>query len=140
MITSEVATFPYLGEIPPQDALPAEENEGGEEDEDDEDDAADESDEDRRKSKTRKSKVEEDQKDDAQTADAQANRKRGRPPKVFTPLEARLYNILKAMRRIKNQADEPMILSFERLPDRAVLPGYYDEIRNPMCMDVVRAR
>lgn len=147
LITSEESTFPFLGEIPPQDDIPGNQKGGGDEEEEDEDSASggDESEdgEGRRKSKVRnrtKVKAEEGAKDDDKAAvEAEAKKKHARPPKVFTPLEARIYNILKGMRRPRNQAGELMANAFDRLPDRVVMPGYYEEIKSPMAIDILKA-
>lgn len=86
-----------------------------------------------------KVKTEEGSKEDAQAvADSEFRKKTGRPPKVFTPLEARIYNILKGMRRPKNESDEPIANAFDRLPDRGIMPGYYDEIKSPMAIDILK--
>lgn len=150
VISAETAALPYLGEIPAQDELPAEEPEAVEEEDDDEEDddeeGGDESDDSRGKRKgrgrprgsTTKAKTEEGQKDEPKGGDADLRKKRGRPPRVDTPMEARLKNILKGMRRFKNAAGDYRVGSFDRLPDRVLMPGYYEEIKSPMAVDVLK--
>ncbi|AEO60256.1 hypothetical protein MYCTH_108504 [Thermothelomyces thermophilus ATCC 42464] len=67
-------------------------------------------------------------------------KKRGRPPKVFTPLEARIQAILKGLRRFRNENGQLRILHFERLPDKAELPEYYAAIRNPIALDTIKKK
>ncbi|KAL2194527.1 hypothetical protein P885DRAFT_42786 [Corynascus similis CBS 632.67] len=67
-------------------------------------------------------------------------KRRGRPPKVFTPLEARIQAILKGLRRFKNENGHLRILHFERLPDKAELPEYYAVIQNPIALDTIKKK
>ena len=154
VLTAEEAEFPFLGEIPAQEDYPmgeaedGEEVEGseGEEEDDDEDDELDDSDEEggrRRKRKgargtTAISKRERKYKDDEDDPDVR--KRRGRPPRVDTPLEARIKEILKSMRKFKNASNSLMIYSFERLPDKSAMPEYYAEVKNPIALDVIKKK
>jgi chromatin structure-remodeling complex subunit RSC1/2 len=142
-ITAEDAVIPDLGPLPEfEDSPPpgAEEEEADEDDdEEDEDDEDEDSDEEggrrrggrrRRQSGIRKGG---DEGDDA-------HKKRGRPPKVFTPLEARIQAILKGLRRFKNENGQLRIHNFEKLPDKAELPDYYAAIRNPISLEIIKKK
>lgn len=154
-VTETVAALPYLGEIPEQDPLLPEE----EEEEDDEDDEEEleideeEEDEDDGEGKRKKRRGprstaaiakreggararEEREKND----DPESRKKRGRPPRVDTPMEARIKAIMKAIRKPRNQANKLMVSAFERVPDKAVMPEYHAEIRNPMAMDILKRK
>ena len=150
IIEPEVAVFPDLGEIPPVDALPVEEEEEEEEEDEDEDedDDVDESEEEGGKRKRRRGrrtsgailKREGTSKDDAaqKTSDAAGKKKRGRPPKVDTPMEARIKNVLKAIRKPKNDLGQIMIHHFEKLPDKATMPEYFAEIKEPIAIELIK--
>ncbi|KAF2026836.1 Bromodomain-containing protein [Setomelanomma holmii] len=155
IITEEVATFPYLGEIPEQDPLlPEEEEEEEEEEEDeeelevDEDDDEDEEDEGKRKRRRgprstaaiTKREGRERAKDDTKNDDPESRKKRGRPPRVDTPMEARIKTIMKGIRKPRNKANKLMVSAFERVPDKAVMPEYHAEIKNPMAMDILKRK
>lgn len=150
IITDDIAELPYLGELPEfEDSPPPgpedEEEEveaDDDEDEEEEDEEEDVTDDDRprkkrgrgrRPSSTTK-KVEAGEKEDPE-----AVKKRGRPPKVMTPMEARINNILKGLRKSKRGSDL-MILPFEKLPDKAMMPEYYEEIKNPIAMDLIKKK
>lgn len=143
VITAEEASLPFLGEIPQVEDAPAGEGaeEEEEEDEEDEDDEEGEESDDsrggkRRKRRTKRSKADKD--DAAGGAEGEARKRRMRPPKVDTPNESRIKNVLKAIRRPKAAAGHPKILQFERLPDKAAMPEYYAEIKNPMSIDTIK--
>lgn len=142
-IAAEDAALPDLGPLPEFEDSPPPEDDEEEVEEDDEEEEEDDEDDDsddeggrrrsgrrRRQSGTRRGGEDG---DDAQ-------KKRGRPPKVFTPLEARVQAILKGLRRFKNESGQLRILHFERLPDKAELPDYYDAIRNPIALDAIKKK
>ena len=155
-LTAEEAEFPFLGEIPAQEDYPMEDlaeedaeadGSDGEEDEDDEDDELDDSDEEggrRRKRKgprgTAAISKRESRKFKDDDDDPDARKKRGRPPRVDTPLEARIKEILKSMRKFKSTGGSLMIYSFERLPDKSTMPEYYAEVKNPIALDVIKKK
>ena len=154
-ITETVAALPYLGEIPEQDPLlPEEEEEEDDEDDEEELELEEEEEEDddgdgkRRKRRGPRSTAaiakreggararEEREKND----DPESRKKRGRPPRVDTPMEARIKAIMKAIRKPRNQANKLMVSAFERVPDKAVMPEYHAEIRQPMAMDILKRK
>jgi chromatin structure-remodeling complex subunit RSC1/2 len=154
VISEADATLPYLGEIPePDPTLPEEEEE--EEDDDDEEelevDEEDEEDEEdegkrrrRRGPRSLAAITKRDgggrAKDDTKAEDPDARKKRGRPPRVDTPMEARIKTIMKGIRKPRNKANKLMVSAFERVPDKAVMPEYHAEIKNPMAMDILKRK
>ena len=149
-VSAEAAKLPFLGEIPPPDENPEPEEEEEEEEEEDEeeDEEAEESDEGgKRKRKRgtrstaaitkRESGVE---KEDAKVTEAELRKRRGRPPRVDTPMEARIKNVMKGLRKPKNSHGQLKISHFERLPDKAVMPEYYNEIKTPIAFDVLKKK
>lgn len=150
-IPTETAVLPDLGEIPPADPRPVEEEEEEEDDEEeDEDDEADESDDEgtrrRRKRGPRSTaaitKRQGGSKDDGghKGDDSKPRKKRGRPPKVDTPMEARINAILKGLRKIKAPNGEPILRQFLHLPDKADHPDYYVQIKELMAIEVIKVR
>lgn len=136
--------LPDFGELPPvEDSPPPDEEDDGDENEDaqddtDEDDASDDDDSDdegggRRRGR-RQGRLS--RKDD--DADEDYAKKRGRPPKVFTPTEARINAILKGLRKPRNDDGELRVLPFERLPDRQLNKEYYQAIQNPIALDQIK--
>ena len=144
VITEKEAQMPYLGEIPEPDEL-LEEGIEDDESENDEDESGEESDESGPKKRGRgrprkgfeKQKPEPGSKEEAELA---AKKKKGRPPKVDTPMEARIKNILKAIRKPKVPGGVLKISYFDRLPDKEVMPEYYVEIKNPLAVDTIKKR
>ncbi|KAF1929145.1 Bromodomain-containing protein [Didymella exigua CBS 183.55] len=159
-VAAAAAELPYLGEIPEQDPLlPDDDDEDDDEDEDEElelelelDDDDDDDDDGDGKRKRRRAGPrstaaiakreggararEEREKND----DPESRKKRGRPPRVDTPMEARIKAIMKAIRKPRNQANKLMVSAFERVPDKAVMPEYHAEIRTPMAMDILKRK
>ena len=134
VIPSEDAEWPELGEIPPVEDLPEDEEEEDEDEEDDEEDEGEETDEDGQKKKRRGRRS-------SATAVRGAGdgpRRRGRPPKVDTPMEARIKSILKGLRKIRDEEGIPRILQFEKLPDKAAMPEYYQEIERPISIEQLK--
>ena len=152
LITREETEFPDLGEIPeatPEPDLPEEEEEPeeeAEEDDDDEDDEADDSDEDRvgrrgrrggRKSLSGRKR---DGSEDKKGADGDSRKRRGRPPRVDTPMEARIKAVLKGIRKFKDDHGQLKVLHFERLPDKSMNPDYYAAVHNPIAIDLIKRK
>ena len=139
-IKAEDAQIPDLGPLPEfedspppdEDEEEADEDDEEEEDDDDDDDDSDDEGGRRRSGRGRRSGARKDE-DDSQ-------KKRGRPPKVFTPLEARIESVLKALRGFKNESGDLRVLPFERLPDKAELPDYYTAVRNPIALDTIKKK
>ncbi|PYH95215.1 RSC complex subunit [Aspergillus ellipticus CBS 707.79] len=142
IITTEEAELPDLGEIPEADPLPEEEEEEDEEDEDEEDE--DDSDDDSRRKKKKGPRPvgkRDGGKDDGQRSnDPELRKKRGRPPRVDTPMEARIKAILKGARKLKGPGNQLKVQHFERLPDKATYPDYYVEIREPIAIDIIKRK
>jgi chromatin structure-remodeling complex subunit RSC1/2 len=70
-----------------------------------------------------------------ETEVAPKKRKRGRPPKIDTPEEARIRSILRAIRKVKDSDGRQLFLEFEKLPDPELYPDYYKEIKRPIALD-----
>ncbi|KAK8091791.1 Bromodomain-containing protein [Apiospora hydei] len=137
-ITPAEAVLPDLGELPEAEDSPPPEEDEGEEDEDDEDDEDDDDDSDDEGGRRRGRRSRQGRKSDARDEDA--HKKRGRPPKVFTPLEARIHALLKGLRKFKHPDGELMILPFEKLPDKQATPEYYTHIKNPIALDAIKKK
>lgn len=139
-ITADDAVLPDLGELPPAEDSPPpdleeyDENDGEEDDEDEEDEEDEDSDDEdiRRRGRRRGRTSRKDDDDDDYV------KKRGRPPKVFTPTEARIHAILKGLRKPKNDDGDLRILPFERLPDKQLNKEYYQAIPNPIALDQIK--
>ncbi|TAQ85828.1 hypothetical protein B7494_g5838 [Chlorociboria aeruginascens] len=152
VITAEESEFPDLGEIPDieDSPLPAPEDEEVEEDEDEEEEEEDEDDSDddgpkrRARKKGRRASATGGKRDggkiDESKDDPESQKKRGRPPKVHTPMEARINNVLKGLRKFKNPGGDLKIFHFEKLPDKSAIPDYYHEIKVPIAMDLIKRK
>lgn len=152
IISHEVASLPDLGELPPVEAEVPVEEEEDEEDDDDEDDEDEDDDSDDEGAKRKRkrgprstaaiTKREIGAKDDGgqKGNDADPRKRRGRPPRVDTPMESRIKNVLKAIRKFKNPQNQIMIHQFEKLPDKATMPEYYIEIKEPMAIEQIKVR
>jgi chromatin structure-remodeling complex subunit RSC1/2 len=149
IISAEEAELPDLGEIPEVEDSPPpdpdEEEVEEDEDEEEEDEEDDETDDDRprRRKKNRRSSAttkREGKGDDGGKDDPESQKKRGRPPKVHTPMEARINLLLKGMRKFKHSSGELKILPFEKLPDKSQMPEYYQEIKTPIAMDLIKRK
>lgn len=151
-ITKEDAALPNLGELPPVEESPSRHSEAevsdDEDDDEDEDEDEDEDDDDDeeygagagagRRGKRRL------QRSSARNCDADMDddtrKGRGRPPMVLTPVEARISSVLKGIRRFKANNGALLITAFEKLPDRAALPDYYQTITNPIALDHIKKK
>jgi chromatin structure-remodeling complex subunit RSC1/2 len=149
IISAEEAELPDLGEIPEVEDSPPpdpdEEEVEEDEDEEEEDEEDDETDDDRprRRKKNRRSSAttkRDGKGDDGGKDDPESQKKRGRPPKVHTPMEARINLLLKGMRKFKHSSGELKILPFEKLPDKSQMPEYYQEIKTPIAMDLIKRK
>ena len=149
IISPEVAVFPDLGEIPPASPrrLEDEDDDDDEDEDDEEDDEADESDEEGVKRKKKRgprslaaiTKRDSGIKGDGERGtDADPRKRRGRPPRVDTPMEARIKAVLKGIRRHKDDQGHIMIHRFEKLPDKATMPEYYQEIKEPIAIELIK--
>jgi chromatin structure-remodeling complex subunit RSC1/2 len=133
LLGAEEAELPDLGEIPEADPLPDDDEEDEEEDEDDEEDTDDE----RRKKKPGPKPG---SKRGGQKQEPDTRKKRGRPPRVDTPMETRIKTILKGIRKHKGSGGQLKISHFERLPDKITYPDYYMEIKEPIAIDIIKRK
>jgi chromatin structure-remodeling complex subunit RSC1/2 len=134
VITSEDAVLPDLGPLPEAEDSPPPEEDEEDEEEDEEDDDDDSDDEGGRRRKRGHGGRKYDSRDD------QPQKSGRRPPKVFTPLEARIHAFLKGLRKFKHPDGELLVLPFERLPDKLATPDYYSTIKNPIALDLIRKK
>ena len=142
-ITAKDAELPYLGEIPDFSPSPppvegeVEEEEEEEEDDDDEDDEEDGDSDDI----------------DEETGHRRRRAVRGGPlnkraklnsgamsAKMFTANEARINAVLEGLRDLEDEDGDPLLDPFEQLPDKELLPDYYEEIKNPVAVDIIQMR
>jgi chromatin structure-remodeling complex subunit RSC1/2 len=144
VVTKERTELPFLGEIPPPDEGIIEEVEEDDDDEEEDEDDEEEDTEDEGKKKRKRgrpslaSKREREEKGEKDEPDTR--KKRGRPPRVDTPMEARIKAIMKGLRKPKNSRGELLVGHFERLPDKAALPEYFKEIKQPIALDVIKKK
>jgi chromatin structure-remodeling complex subunit RSC1/2 len=92
----------------------------------------------RRASREVKEEDGEDEPSSSKKARDDPRRKRGRPPRVDTPVETRIKNILKALRKLKDKDGITRMISFEKLPEKKEFPEYFEEIKKPIALDLVR--
>ncbi|KAJ9203045.1 hypothetical protein DTO164E3_1513 [Paecilomyces variotii] len=141
LVSADEVELPDLGEIPEADPLPSEnEEEEEEDDEEDDEDADDSDDEGRRRRKRGGRGRREGGKDDGHKNDPELRKKRGRPPRVDTPMEARIKAVLKGIRKFKDNSGQLKVRHFEKLPDKAAYPDYYMEIKEPMAIDLIKRK
>ncbi|OAA54822.1 rsc complex subunit [Niveomyces insectorum RCEF 264] len=156
-IQPEEAVLPDLGEIPDSPSPLPEGDEGeadGEGDEDDEDEDDEDDDED-------------DEDDEDEDDDSETGRRRGRrrglrfsavgrrkatsgggnsagagagANRMSTPTEARVNGVLAGLRRVRDEDGELLAEPFEKLPDRTLLPEYYEEIKQPVALDMIKRK
>ncbi|EFY99538.1 Bromo adjacent like protein [Metarhizium robertsii ARSEF 23] len=146
-IAPDDAKLPDLGELPPVEdspSLPSEDEDEEDEDEssDDEDESSDDDERQRkrrrarsrgRQSFVRPKEPDEDKEDDAY-------KKRGRPPMVQTPTEARISSILRSLRKFKDDEGNLLVTPFEKLPDKTTMADYYQSISNPIALDNIKKK
>ncbi|KAJ5726464.1 uncharacterized protein N7483_007821 [Penicillium malachiteum] len=137
VISTGESEFPDLGEIPEADPLPDDDEEDEDEEEDDEEDSEDEG---RRRKKPGPKPGFKRGLKDAQKQEPDARKKRGRPPRVDTPMETRIKTILKGIRKFKGPGGHLKISHFERLPDKASYPDYYMETKDPIAVDLIKRK
>jgi chromatin structure-remodeling complex subunit RSC1/2 len=66
--------------------------------------------------------------------------KRGRPPVIDKPFEQRIKNVLRTLRKEKDQQGESVTAMFERLPDPRDYPDYYKAIAQPISLDEIKKK
>jgi chromatin structure-remodeling complex subunit RSC1/2 len=148
LIVEEDTVFPDLGEIPyatPEPDPVSEEEEEGEDDEDDEDEDGDDSEDEKGKRGRRRggprgslAGKKRDRSEEGQKGGEP--KKRGRPPKVDTPMEARIKAVLKGIRKPKDKAGQLKIRHFERLPDKSTNLDYFQSIKEPIAIDLIKKK
>ncbi|KAF3059561.1 Chromatin structure-remodeling complex subunit RSC1 [Daldinia childiae] len=143
-IKPEDAVLPDLGEIPEAEDSPPpdpdEEEVEEEEEDDEEDDDDDDSDDEGGRRRGRRGGRHSTSGRKADARDDDSHKRRGRPPKVFTPLEARIHTLLKGLRKPKHPDGDLLIIPFERLPDKQTTPDYFAAIKNPIAMDLIKRK
>ncbi|KAA8915176.1 hypothetical protein TRICI_002671 [Trichomonascus ciferrii] len=66
-------------------------------------------------------------------------KKRGRPPTVDKPHEHRIKAIMRGVRKEKEpKTGRTLYQAFEKLPDFKQYPQYFDEVREPIALDMIR--
>lgn len=150
--------MPDLGELPPVESSPSLESEaeneegerpkraerymGNQEDEDDdeeeEDEDTDEDSDDEDYGGGRRRRF--GRGDRSTDKDSSFQQKSRRPPMVLTPTEARIFSILKDLRKVKDKDGNSLVAPFERLPDKIVVPDYYQIITNPIALDSIKTK
>ena len=148
LISQDVATLPYLGEIPAYEEAPAkapegeaEDEEDSEEDEEEEDDEEEPDLDDEGKPKRKRGRprgTTNAAKKNAVVEEGEGKRPRGRPPRLLTPMEARIVSVLKGLRKPKNDQGQLIIRHFDRLPDKTTMPEYYAEIKHPIAFEKLK--
>lgn len=156
LIKAEETVFPDLGPIPdatpePDPVSEEDEDDGedeGDEDDEDEDADADDSDDERRKRRSRRGtrtslagrKHPREEDEDMVRGAEDSRKRRGRPPRVDTPMEARIKAVLKGIRKPKDRAGNLKIRHFEKLPDKQQFPHYFQEIKEPIALDAIKRK
>jgi chromatin structure-remodeling complex subunit RSC1/2 len=153
-ITADEAKIPDLGELPPVEDSPVpdsaideqeldeEEDEDDDEEEEEEEEEEDDDSEDdggRRRRRSSRGRLSS-RRDRDIDRDDDAHKKRGRPPMVLTPMEARISSILRGLRKFKGEDGTLLILPFEKLPDKSSNPDYYQTISNPIALDNIKKK
>ncbi|KJZ75645.1 hypothetical protein HIM_04802 [Hirsutella minnesotensis 3608] len=158
-ISATDATLPDLGDLPSAEELSSrgseasdmdeEEEEEEEEEEDEEDDDDDDgisTDDERQRGRrhpqrsSRRWQREARQRNRNEDKDDEAHRKRGRPPMVLTPTEARVAAILKGLRKFRDQDGGLLVSPFEKLPDKTLIADYYQIIKSPMALESIKKK
>ncbi|KAH8179521.1 bromodomain-containing protein [Sarocladium implicatum] len=148
VITTDEAILPDLGELPPAEDSPppmsdvddadVDEEEEEEEEEDEDEDEEDDSDDDGRPRRRRGRGY--GSTSGRRDRDDESHKKRGRPPSVMTPMEARISSLLRGLRKFKGDDGSLLILPFEKLPDKAAVPDYYTTIMQPIALDQIKRK
>ncbi|XP_044717589.1 bromodomain-containing protein [Hirsutella rhossiliensis] len=145
-ISASDATIPDLGELPPAEESSSRGSEAGDVDGEEEDEDEDDDDEEGEEEEDDDDEEEEESDDEGGPRDRDhdkyeyTHKKRGRPPMVLTPMEARISSILKGLRKFKDHEGGLLILAFEKLPDKASVADYYQTITNPIALDNIKRK
>ena len=140
VVSAAEVAWPDLGEIPPVEDIPEEEEEAADEEDDEEDEEeGEDSDEEEVPKKRRPGRPSAaSKKAETQRGDTIGQKRRGRPPKVDTPMVARMKNILKGLRKFRDENENQLIRHFEKLPDKVTMPEYFSEIKSPMSIEMLK--
>ena len=141
IVSEEDVKWPFLGDIPPVEDVPEDEDDDEEDDEDDDDEEEEDSDDGVKKRGRGRPPLDPSKRDSIAKGEGQKpdlKKKRGRPPKVDTPMEARIKNVLKGLRKHKDSDGNIMVINFEKLPDKSVMPEYYQEIAQPISIEQIK--
>ena len=139
IVKEEEVEWPDFGGTVPPSPEPEQDDGEGDEDEDDEEALDDDSDEDGEEKQRKRGPragtalAKRDGKDDTD-----ARKRRGRPPKVDTPMEARIKAIIKGIRKYKDKDGNPKASWFEKLPDREKNEDYFKVIKEPIALDQIK--
>lgn len=149
-ISSDDAKLPHLGDLPPMEEFiqRSGDDDRGDDDDDEgegeeEDGGSTDEDDGNRKRRIRRDPrhkglaVRKEREDDL---DDETYKRRGRPPMVQTPMEARISSILRGLRRFKDREGNLMVLPFEKLPDKVTMPDYYSIIHKPIALDNIKRK
>ena len=152
-ITADDATLPDLGDLPPVDETSDNQQDMEKEVEDDDDEKeldnesdegeSDESDEDdmgRPKGRGRRVTSAAGRRGQDGNFYNDTSKKRGRPPYLLTPMESRIHAILRGLRKFKANDGSLLVVPFEKLPDKAVLPDYYQIIAQPIALETIKMK
>lgn len=152
-ISEQEATLPDLGELPPVEESPsreseaaifddgdAEEDEESDDDDDDDDDEYETGDEGPARKRGSRKYSSAGHQDRGGEMDDDSRKRRGRPPMVMTPIEARISSVLKGLRKFKASDGSLLITPFEKLPDRNIMADYYKIITNPIALDNIKKK
>ncbi|CCH41773.1 Chromatin structure-remodeling complex subunit [Wickerhamomyces ciferrii] len=66
--------------------------------------------------------------------------KRGRPPVIDKPFEQRIKNVLRSLRRDRDQQGQLLCHAFEKLPDIRENPQFYQLITDPISLDEIKKK
>ena len=53
-------------------------------------------------------------------------------------MEARIKSVLKGLRKLRGENGEMKVAHFEKLPDKAAMPEYFQQIKTPMAVDLIK--
>ncbi|KAG5989425.1 hypothetical protein E4U52_005568 [Claviceps spartinae] len=149
-ISSDDAKLPHLGDLPPVEELIQRSGDDDRDDDNDDEgegeeedgDSTDEDDGNRtrrlRQDPRHKGLVVHKERED--DLDDEIYKRRGRPPMVQTPMEARISSILRGLRRFKDREGNLMVLPFEKLPDKVTMADYYSIIHKPIALDNIKRK
>ncbi|KJR80092.1 chromatin structure-remodeling complex subunit RSC1/2 [Sporothrix schenckii 1099-18] len=141
-IQPKEAELPYLGEIPDFSPSPPADDDDGEQDEDEDEDEEESEDDD-------------DDDDDVDSETGRRRRKGGSAAarhklvkqnggamssRMYTATEGRINAVIAGLQKAEDEDGDPLLDPFETLPDKELLPDYYEEIKNPIAIDIIKRK